>query len=101
MTTTQVSLAEAKAHLSGLVERVRGHQDRVTVTVHGRPSAMLVSIDDISGLEETVAILSEAATVAELIQSERELEHGLAVSADELASTMAARRASATSEPSR
>jgi antitoxin YefM len=96
MTTTQVSLAEAKAHLSALVERVRGQHDRVTVTVHGRPSAMLVSLDDISGLEETVAILSDETTVVELIQSEQELARGEAVSADELASAMAARRAAAT-----
>lgn len=62
---------------------------------------MIVSVDDISGLEETVAILSEATTVAELVQSERELEQGLAVSADELASTMSARGASGTDDPDR
>lgn len=33
-----LSLAEAKAHLSELVSRVDRQHDRVTVTVHGRPS---------------------------------------------------------------
>lgn len=34
-----LSLAEVKAHLSELVGRVGRQHDRVTVTVHGRPSA--------------------------------------------------------------
>ncbi|MGH3848080.1 MAG: type II toxin-antitoxin system Phd/YefM family antitoxin, partial [Pseudonocardiaceae bacterium] len=32
------SLAEAKAHLSELVTRVAHQHERVTVTVHGRPT---------------------------------------------------------------
>ena len=49
------SLGEAKAHLSELVARVGGQHDRVTVTVHGRPVAVLVAVDDLESLEETIA----------------------------------------------
>jgi len=69
MTMTEtLSLAEVKAHLSELVRRVSSQHDRVTVTVHGRPSAVLLSPDDLDALEETIAVLSDA----ELLAAHRE-----------------------------
>jgi prevent-host-death family protein len=53
---TTLPLGEVKTHLSELVGRVHDHHERVTVTVHGRPSAVLVSVEDLERLEETVAI---------------------------------------------
>lgn len=54
-----IPLASAKAKLSEVVDRVEREQDRVTITRNGRPVAMIVSLDDIEGLEETLAILSD------------------------------------------
>ena len=45
-----LSLAEVKAHLSELVGRVNGQHERVTVTVHGRPSAVLMAVEDLEAL---------------------------------------------------
>jgi prevent-host-death family protein len=61
--TETLPLAQVKAHLSELVGRVNSQHDRVTVTVHGRPSAVLLSLDDLEALEETIAILSDTETV--------------------------------------
>lgn len=94
-TTSQLSLAEVKTHLSAIVDRVRRQHERVTVTVHGRPSAMLVAVDDIDALEETIAILADSEAMRELVESERELARGDAVSAEELAAATAARRRAA------
>jgi prevent-host-death family protein len=90
--STVLPLAELKAHLSELVARVHGQHERVTVTVHGRPFAVLISIEDLESLEETIAILSDADTVTALIQSETELARGETVTADELAAAVTARR---------
>jgi antitoxin YefM len=82
-----LSLAEVKAHFSALVGRVNSQHDRVTVTVHGHPSAVLLSVDDLDALEETIAILSDtdtdtmrqlAASDAELARGEGETEQSLA-----------------------
>lgn len=54
-----IPLASAKAKLSEVVDRVEREQDRVTITRNGRPVAMIVSMDDIEGLEETLEILSD------------------------------------------
>ncbi|MGH3679527.1 MAG: type II toxin-antitoxin system Phd/YefM family antitoxin [Natronosporangium sp.] len=92
--TTLVPLGEVKAHLSELVGRVHDHHERVTVTVHGRPSAVLVAVEDLDRLEETVAILSDPATMQRLIDSDAELARGEVVSAEELAEAMRRRRSS-------
>jgi prevent-host-death family protein len=83
--TTTMSLAEVKAHLSDVVSRVSGQHERITVTVHGRPSAVLIAPDDLESLEETLAILSDPDTMhrlgasdVELAASEQESEADLA-----------------------
>jgi antitoxin YefM len=83
-----LSLAEAKAHLSELVGRVDREHDRVTVTVHGRPSAVLLSPDDLEALEETIAILSDAEAIRQLTASDAELARGEGESEQDLAEAM-------------
>lgn len=83
-----VSLADAKAHLSELVSRVDRQHDRVTVTVHGRPSAVLLSPDDLEALEETIAVLSDDAAMQQLAASDAELARGEGESEQNLADAM-------------
>lgn len=52
-------LAQVKARLSEIVDLVASQQQRVTITRHGRPAAVLVSPDDLESLEETLAIMSD------------------------------------------
>jgi antitoxin YefM len=90
--TTTLPLGEVKAHLSELVGRVNDHHERITVTVHGHPSAVLVAVEDLEALEETVAILSDPATMRRLADSDAEIARGETVSADDLAEAMRQRR---------
>jgi prevent-host-death family protein len=89
------SIAEAKAHLSDLVARVGAQHERVTVTVHGRPTAVLLAVDDLESLEETIAVLSDSDAVHALRTAEDELARGEGESERDLAAAMAARRAGA------
>lgn len=89
---TVLSLAEVKAHLSELVGRVNSQHERVSVTVHGKPSAVLIATEDLESLEETIAILSDPETLQRLAASDAELAHGEGESEAELAEVMAARR---------
>ncbi len=61
---------------------------RVTVTVHGHPSAVLVALEDLEQLEETLAILRDPDTMARLASSDAELARGELISSDELAEVM-------------
>lgn len=93
LTMTTMPLGEVKMHLSELVSRVHDHHERVTVTVHGRPSAVLLATEDLERLEETLAILRDTETVSRLAASDTELARGESVSADELADAMRRRPA--------
>ena len=87
-----MSLAEAKAHLSELVNRVRTQHERVTVTVHGRPSAILLAPEDLERMEETIAVLADNDLLAQLNQSESDLEAGRVETQEELTEAMRRRR---------
>jgi antitoxin YefM len=92
--TETLSLAEVKAHLSELVGRVNRQHDRVMVTVHGRPSAVLLSPDDLDALEETIAILSDTDTLRQLAASDTELARGEGETEQSLVEAMRRRRSS-------
>ena len=65
----------------------------MTVTVHGKPSAILIAPEDLEALEETLAIMRDAATMNRLAESDAELARGEHVSAEELAETRRRRQA--------
>jgi antitoxin YefM len=93
LTTTVLPLGDVKSHLSELVGRVRDHHERVIVTVHGRPSAVLIALEDLEAVEETLEIMRDAATMNRLAESDAELARGEYVSAAELADAMRRRQA--------
>ncbi|WP_372733659.1 type II toxin-antitoxin system Phd/YefM family antitoxin [Nocardioides sp.] len=86
------SLADAKAHLSELVARAGSEHERFTVTVHGRPAAVLLAVEDLEALEETIAVLSDASVLRSLAQADEELARGQGESQESLAAAMLARR---------
>lgn len=88
-------LSEAKAHLSEVVNRVAGQHERVTVTVHGEASAVIVSPDDLERLEETIAVLADGEMMRQLMQAESDLAAGRVMNLDELDAAMNARTSDA------
>jgi antitoxin YefM len=95
VTMSTLALAEAKARLSELISRVGSQHERVTITVHGRPTAILLAVDDLESLEETLAILSDAVALRTLADSDAELARGEGEDEASLTAAMRARRASA------
>ncbi len=77
-------LSWVKAHLSELVDRVEGQHDRVVVTRNGRPAAVLISHEDLEGLEETLAALTDPDLMKQIRDSEAAVAAGDVVSLDEL-----------------
>lgn len=73
--------------------RVGDQHERVTVTVHGRPTAVLLAVDDLESLEETIAVLFDAMALRDLGEADAELARGEGENQDNLAAAMQARRA--------
>lgn len=88
-----LQLSEFKAQLSEVMNRVSTLHERVTITVHGGPTAVLIAVDDLESLEETIAVLSDADLMRQLRKSETERAVGLMESAEDLDRAMQARRA--------
>ncbi len=92
MTMSTMSLAEVKAHLSELIHRVQTEHDRVTITVHGKPSAVLISQEDLESMQETIAVLSDESLVRQLLESESEIAQGKGETLEELTAAMEGRK---------
>ncbi len=67
---TTEPLANVKANLSKYIDQVEQQHERVTITRNGRPAAILISLDDLETLEETVALLSDPEAMRELREAE-------------------------------
>ena len=61
-----LSLSEAKAKLSGLVEDVERRDEEVMITRNGRPAAVLVSPDEYESWKETQAIRGDPELMREI-----------------------------------
>ena len=81
-------LAAVKASLSSIVDQVEGTHERVMITRNGRPAAVVVSVDDLESLEETLSILSDPAARQRLAAADREVAAGDVVGEDELLDLM-------------
>jgi antitoxin YefM len=64
------------------------------VTMHGRPSAALLAVEDLEVLEETIAVLSDSDALLQLTASEAELAPGQGETEADLAAAMSRRRTS-------
>jgi prevent-host-death family protein len=77
-------LAEIKARLSEIVDRVDGHHERVTLTRNGRAAAVLISPADLAALEDTVELLSDPAALRDIQKARKEIAADKGIRADEL-----------------
>lgn len=88
---TTLSLADARANLSRLIESAVTTHERFEVTRNGARAAVLLSADDYDSLLETVDILSRPDEVEAIRQGLTELESDKVSTAAEVRAAMVAR----------
>jgi antitoxin YefM len=71
-----VLLVEAVAALSEVVDRLQREHGRVVITKHGHPAAILLSLEDLESLEETLAILSDPELMAAVREADADIAAG-------------------------
>ena len=69
-------LAEVTNRLSEVIERLEREHGRVIVTKHGRPAAVMLSIEDLESLEETLEILSNPKLREQIRRGDRDAKAG-------------------------
>jgi antitoxin YefM len=71
-----VPLADVKNRLSEVVDRLEREHGRVVITKHGRPAAILLSLEDLESLEQTLAILSDPDLMAAAREADADIAAG-------------------------
>lgn len=74
----QMPLGEVKNRLSEVVEEIEREHGRLVITKHGRPAAVVISVEDLESLEETLDILDSTSAMADVRESLAEMEAGQA-----------------------
>jgi antitoxin YefM len=72
----QMSLADVKNRLSEVVDRLEREHGRVVITKHGHPAAVVISLDDLESLEETLDVMDSAQLLEDIRESLAELGTG-------------------------
>lgn len=70
-----MSLRDVKNRLSEVVDQVEREHDRVVITKHGRRAAVVVSVDDLESLEETLDVMARPKLLAQIRDSLAESEN--------------------------
>jgi prevent-host-death family protein len=87
-----VSVGDARDHFSELITEVERTHQRVTVTRHGKPVAVVLSPDDLESLEETLDILAQPGALSEIHEAEDDMAAGRTFSVDEVRAALDRRR---------
>jgi prevent-host-death family protein len=69
-------LADVKNRLSEVVDRLEREHGRVVITKHGHPPGVMMSIEDLESLEETLDILDSADLLADIRESMADVAGG-------------------------
>lgn len=71
-----IPITEAKSRIAELADRVAREHDHFTITRNGRADVMLISVAEYESMQETLEILSDNDTLADLRQSRQDFESG-------------------------
>jgi prevent-host-death family protein len=82
---TTLPLGEARAQLSKLVDSAESTHERFDITRNGRRAAVLLAADDYDAMRETLEILADPQTMAELAEAEADIAAGRTVPLAEVA----------------
>ena len=69
----QMPLADVKNRLSEVVDRLQREHGRVVITKHGHPAAVVISVEDLESLEETLDVMDSEALLGDIREALAEL----------------------------
>ena len=81
-------VADARSQLSKLIDQAASTHERFEITRNGHRTAVLLSADDYDAMQETIAVLSDAALLAAHREGEAAIAAGDYLDADQLAHAM-------------
>jgi len=90
-----IPITEAKSRIAELADRVAREHDHFTITRNGRADVMLISVAEYESMQETLDVLSDDETLADLRRSREDFEAEDTFSAAEVRAELERRRTGA------
>jgi prevent-host-death family protein len=84
-------LAQVRARLSEVVDTVESTAERVVITRNGVPAAVVISVDDLAAMEETLGWLDGPDAVRRAQEADEAVDAGDVTERDEIEALIAAR----------
>ena len=81
---TVMPMAQARDHLAEVVESVQKTHDRVTLTRHGQPAAVIIAAADLDSILETLDILSTPGALEAIREGEADVAAGRYVTMEDM-----------------
>jgi antitoxin YefM len=79
-----IPFTEARARLTELLDDVEARHEHVVITRKGRPAAVVVSPEEWDAIAETLDVLQDDQTLADLRESANDVEAGRLFSLDDV-----------------
>ena len=73
---TTMPIREVRDRLSEVVDRVESHHERFIITRHGRDAAVIMSLDDLASLEESLSLLTDPEALAGIREADAAYRSG-------------------------
>lgn len=73
---TTLTASEARINLYNMLEEVRKFTRRFTITHRGKPDAVVMPIEDLEGMQETIEILSDKKLMRQIDQGMKDYKAG-------------------------
>ena len=71
-----ISISDARAILPDLINKINKNMDRVTITVNGKPKAVVLSQEELESLEETAEVLAIPGALDSIKKGKKQIEKG-------------------------
>jgi len=82
--TNLISISDVRANLPNIVEKINKTDERVVITVNGRPKAVMISQEELESLEETAEILAIPGAKESIEEGLKQAKKGLGIPLSEL-----------------
>jgi antitoxin YefM len=79
-----ISISDARATLPDLINKISKNMERITITVNGKPKAVVLSSEELESLEETAEVLVMPNILEDLAKSRKQFKEGKFVTLEDL-----------------
>ncbi len=79
-----LTASDARTNFYDLADEASKNSRRFTITLHGKPSVVIMSLDEVESLEETIDVMSDPELVESIRRGEEDIKAGRVYTLEEV-----------------